>query len=197
MPITLPTDPAFELIRPSYKSARKSFTSPLTGKSQVLKRPADRWSLECTTPAMRGDQARLWISRLSRGAGDTVRIVWPQVDVGLGSPGSPVVNGVGLVGSNLLVTGAASAYVVKEGQFLSFLNGDGRYELKMCTADTALASGAGTIPIIPAIRTSPANGAAVLIAAPIFEGLLVDDTQQWEWTGDKPYTFTIRIDGVE
>ena len=197
MAITLPSTPAVETIRQRYRSGRKIYTSPLTGSSQVNKRPADRWSLEAITPAMRGDDARLWISRLVQGAGDTVRAVWPQVDMATGSPGSPTVNGSGLAGSTLPVTGAAAGYVVKEGQMLSFLNSSSRYELKMCTANTTLVAGAGSIPIMPAIRKSPSSGAAVLLSNPIFEGILVDDAQEWEWTGDKPYSFTVRFDGVE
>lgn len=195
--ISLPAAPAFVRARQAYRSARKTFRSPLTGKVQVLSRPADYWAFEFDTPPMRGDTARVWISRLVQAAGATVRVAWPQIDFDAGSPGSPTVNGAGLTGETLPVTGATAGYVVKEGQFLSFLNGSGRYELKMCTADTTLTAGAGSIPIRPAIRSSPANGVAVQLSAPIVEGILTNDAQEWEWTGEKPYAFTISIEGVE
>lgn len=151
----------------------------LGGEAQRINRLGNRFALTATLPRMAENTARPWIAALMRGLREGVRWQLRQVELVIGTPGSPVANGSGQAGTAIAVRGGAAGYGVRAGQFLNVSTGGDRY-LYMASADAALdGSGVGSIPIEPPLRAEAADGDAIGLAAPVIEGLLLQGPVAW------------------
>jgi hypothetical protein len=126
---------------------------------------------------MKPDVARKFLPRFLRGQKQGLRIEYPLLGLNPGSPGDPVVDGaVTAMTSSLPLRGLTPGYALQEGHPLTLIDAYGYRYLHFCaTAGRADASGELVADIEPAIRAPLANGAAVLIAKPTIEGLVIDN----------------------
>lgn len=154
---------------------------PSTGAEVTrVDRKGSRYRLAVSYPPMTADNARIFVSRLLRAKSEGVRIPFPLLDVGQGSPGSPVVDGAGQAGTTLAVTGLNPNYSVKEGYWLSIEDENGRHYLhNVAEPVRADASGDAELTITPALRWPFEDGATIHLAKPMVEGFV--DGQEWQW----------------
>jgi hypothetical protein len=141
-----------------------------------IDRPGSRFRVEVSFPPMKPDVARRFMARLQKARREGLRIEYPLLGVNQGAPGSPVVNGTNPTGTTLPLRGLTPHYAVKEGFWLHVEDADGvRYLHNVTTNGIADASGLLSVEIEPAIRAPLADGSAVELAKPTFEGFLGDD----------------------
>ena len=174
MAISLPSSPSYRAGRWRLASNATRFTSALTRTGQSVQRVGDFWA--CTMelpPIVDPIKAQEWAATLALMAGQrSAAYVSPPWKRSIGSVGTPRVNGVGLVGTALAIDGASAGLSLKKGDFLHYDTSTYRM-LHMLTADVVLnGAGAGNLPILPAIRKSPADNALVTFSAPSCEMVL-------------------------
>lgn len=161
---------------------------PLGGAVQRLNALGNRWSVTVTMPKMEGPVARQWIALLNLGLTNGVQWTIRQPDLSMGSPGAPRVSGSGHAGTLLPISGGAASYVYRQGQWISLLSEGARF-LYMIAAQTTLnGSGAGTLPLIPALRAPPTNNDPITVINPVIVGWL-NSAQSASWTIDNAQHF--------
>jgi hypothetical protein len=169
--VALPTDIAPIAYNPSLIDFGGELTPILGGPVQRINRLGDRWAVEVTLPPLKGDEARIWISRLTHGRASSCLLPWPQ-PIGVGGEGAPRVNGAGQAGKLLSIDGLPAGKVLPEGVFLSIVGANRRYLHQLIAERTANGSGEVTLAIEPALRISPSDNAVVELAAPMIDGLV-------------------------
>lgn len=152
------------------------------GAAQAIDRQGNRWAWDIAMPIMEhDDDGRLWSARLVRGQRLGVRM---DVPLGAGNQGAPglavVVDGAGQAGTSLAVRGCNAGYVAREGYWLSIVDAAGNHYLHQMAATVMVGdAGTATLPIEPMLRHPFADGAAVHLAAPKVQGLLVGNERSW------------------
>lgn len=173
MPLTLPTSPQPAQIAVGLVSARNDLVPAFGGPTQRLNRKGSRWRAQVTLPPMTYAEALAWTDL--RAEADTVVLNVPQPGLEIGSPGTPLVNGAGQLGSSLAIDGLTAGYVVRKGQYLSVVISGQRYLYEATAAVTANGSGQATVAIRPMLRASPPDNAVVEVAQPRIEGFVKTD----------------------
>ncbi len=177
--IQLPTAPAFITGEPSLKSFGADLTSSLGGPTQRLLRLGSRFSIDVAYPPMAYSDAQTFLTALIQSEAAALAVPFPQRGLTIGAPGSPVISGGGQAGLFLAIRGAAANYTVQAGQFFSVITG-GRRSLYQCQTATVLnASGVGTLPIRPMLRTTPNDGDTVEMLQPYLEGFAPLGAAKW------------------
>jgi hypothetical protein len=177
MPITMPSYPNFTTCRFFIETNTQRFESPLTKTVQRVLLGGSRWNATYSLPAMNRMQAANWLAffMLLEGSANTFNAFDPDKKTPRGpAGGTPLVAGGSQTGSSLTIDGCtASAVFLKAGDMGS-VNG----ELKMTTSD-CLADGSGNVTwnFKPALRSSPADDAAIITTQPTCTMILSDDMQ--------------------
>lgn len=154
-------------------------TPGLGGAVQRVNRLGNRFAVTVQLPPMAPATAMPWIVALNKAVQEGARWAIRQVELAIGTPGNPTVNGSLQAGNALNITGAAANYPFQAGQFIAVTISGDRY-LHLVTAPvTCNGAGTATLPILPALRAPTVTGGAVLVAAPTIEGLLADGNQGW------------------
>lgn len=175
MSVSLPSDPYFVSCTPRLVSSGNDLTSPVGQAVQRIFRLGDKFAADIVMPPMVRATADKWFSKLMQGMRSTVVFDWPLPDAGVGTPGAPLVNGAGQIGTSLTLDGFTALYPIKDGQFFSIVQSGRRY-LHMVTADvTASGDGQATVSFLPMLRISPSDNAVVEFAQPKIEGLIQAD----------------------
>lgn len=194
MSILLPSSPGIRSAKPRLLDFGGVLTPPLGGASQKLNRLGNRYFIAPEMPPIRTEPfGRQWVARISRALTEGALFAFPQPDLVIGSPGSPVVSGAAQLGSTLNLSGFTPGYVVREGQFFSIIHAGRRYLHSAASETTASGTGTMALPILPMLRISPSNGAVCEFAAPMIEGFFDGQAVEWEHLLE-PYTkvsFTI------
>lgn len=179
-PITLPETRAIRVDKPRLLDWGGPLTPPLGGAVQYLNRLGTRWAIDVTIPIQRsGSDARTWSAALAQAKINGAMIWLRQDGFNPGTPGAPLVNGAGQMGTTLVVDGFAAAYQAKAGQFFSIVTGGRRY-VHMIAADTAAnGSGQANLPIFPMLRVSPTDNAVCEFAKPYLQGSLAGNEVSW------------------
>ncbi|ESQ83258.1 hypothetical protein AEAC466_13480 [Asticcacaulis sp. AC466] len=175
MSVTLPSWPSPQQFTPRLIGYGNDLTPPLGGDIQRIVRLGDRWAVEVTLAPQYREDAEIWLSRLAQGTRDSVIYDWPQREGGVGTPGTPVVNGAGQSGNSLSLDGLTPGYVIGEGQFFSVIVSGRRYLHMATAAVTVNGAGQAVVPILPLLRVTPPDNAVVEIAQPKIEGLIQKD----------------------
>ncbi len=175
----------------SLVSNTQSMDSDLNGSGQDLALPGDKWALQITVTDLMGREARMFSAFVNSLRGRTGRFY--MIPPGCGTPlgtaaGSGVVSGAGQSGSTLVTSGWTpnQAELFAVGDYFQVGN-----ELKQITAAVA-ASGTGTatLQFTPPLRTSPANGAAIISVNPKCIMKSVDNNQAgYNLSGPRIYAF--------
>lgn len=180
--ITLPTS-GFVEAKPTFMDYSTQLEPQLGGEFQQIVRPGSRFALEISLPRKRFAElgakgAMQWISRLNQAKHGEALYPWPQPGLTVPAMATPRVNGANQLGSVLIIDGATAGAAYREGQFISIIHNGNRY-LHMITADGTLAGGAGSLPIFPMLRASPADNALVEFNPPMIQGRIVGDSNEW------------------
>ncbi|WP_313818722.1 hypothetical protein [Cupriavidus sp.] len=154
------------------QSNTEAFTSPLNRSVQTLERPGARWKVTLEFPPKKDvDVGRLEAFLASLGGMAGRFTLWPHARPG-SSAYSPLVNG-SMTDFKSLPTKSwpASTLVLRAGDYLA-VGG----ELKIVTADvTSGGGGLASVPVAPAFRSAPANGAAITLYKPRATMMLTTD----------------------
>lgn len=165
--MTVPTLPV-QLIKSLTRTlgaAAAVTTSPFTGTQQVQDWGGSWWEYEIEMAGQQGRNGRILSAFLAslRGPVGTFLLTDPSIYNATGV-GTPLVNGANQSG-NSLITDGWSATGLKNGDFFQ-LGTDVNTRLYQLTADVVPSGGAATLQVIPALRSSPADNAPLIIAAP-------------------------------
>jgi hypothetical protein len=147
------------------------------GSMTRIERPGSKFEVDVSFPLMTAAKARVLVARIARARVQGLRIEYPLLGESQGNPGTPVVDGTDSAGRVLKLRGLALGYQVKEGYWLNLIGPDGaRYLHQAAALVEADALGKAVLAVEPPLRIFPADGAAVELAAPVIEGLVVSDT---------------------
>jgi len=160
---------------PKYLDFGADQKSGMGGAYQRLNRLGNRFALDITYARLVPDpDGRILGAALRRAKTEGALFPFPQPGLAIGAPGSPVVDGPGILGALLPLRGLNPGYVVRAGQFFSIINGGRRY--LHCVNEDADhvvdVSGRVTLPIHPMLRVVPASGAVCEFAQPYIEGIV-------------------------
>lgn len=164
-------------------------TPPLGGEVQRVNRLGNRLAVAVTLPPMRPADAAAWVVALNLALTQGARWLIRQVELDVGVPGMPVVDGAGVAGSVLPIRSATAGYVFRTGQFVTVVAADHRATHLVAAPATVGGDGKTTLTIVPPLRVAPADGDSVLVTAAsiatgvTIEGLLEGDG--FEWTIDR------------
>ncbi len=200
MTITYPlTFPAVSVVNSSFRLVRSSSMSesPFTFAQQNYKFPGERWEGEITfKPTRRADAAGIQ-AFLGELYGTYGTFLYSDPDFlvqglrGSGG-GTPLVKGGSQTGNTLIIDGLASAATNKYRKGDYFQLGTGlTSRLYMITQDiNTNTAGEATLQFVPALRSSPADNAAVTFTGA--KGLFrsADNVAQWDSNAAMIYGFT-------
>ena len=153
------------------RAQTQQHVSPFNGSTQTLAMPGGVWTSTLTWRAM-GEQDRRvmegWLAGLRGAAGRFTLRPYHAPRRATGT-GTPVMNGSIQTGTSISIKGwAASAQAFKAGDFLSYLDDNGRSLLHIVTADSnATGGGFASVSISPPVRRIVPDGRAIEIAAPV------------------------------
>jgi len=154
------------------------FTSPLNRTTQTAELPGARWQAEASWQNLPHSDARLLKAFLARLRGAAGRFYFWDMSHPAPSGtalGAGVVNGASQAGASIITNGWTinQANLFAVGDYIG-IGG----ELKVVTVQAASdAAGASTITFEPPLRSAPANGSPIVIAAPTCVMRLADDKQ--------------------
>jgi hypothetical protein len=194
--ITFPSGLGFESY--TLKLSRKSILlrSPYTGKRQVVAYPFALWAFSGKFSLQDTIKAALLRSFFAQllGQANKFRFALPEYAApSTGYAGAAgLVNGANQTGTSLVTDGwTGSTAIFKEGDYFTVND-----ELKIVTAAMTSSSGTGTISFLPALRTSPADNAALIIVNPtVMLSASTDDAASWDLT--PPILYQFQLDAVE
>lgn len=199
-PLSLPTS-GIRSIRMVARNSVAISQSPFSLSSQIYKFPGQTWEADVSLPAMNRATAEEWIAFLLKlnGQYGTFTMGDPSGATARGSAsssaGSPTVSS-GTAGSqSLSITGAAanaSTYLLP-GDYLQLGSGSSSRLHKVLNTVSTDGSGAATIDIWPAIR-STASG-AVVVSNP--KGIFRLNTSDSSWDIDEAITYGIVFGAAE
>lgn len=205
MTITYPlTFPSVGIVRSSFriKRAVSQSSSPFTFAQQTYKHQGEMWEGEVTfKPVRRADAAEIqaFLGELY-GAYGTFLYGDPDFLVqglrGAGG-GTPLVKGASQTGNTLIIDGltSATANVYKKGDYFQLGTGTSS-RLYMITQNiNSNTAGEATLQFVPAIRSSPADNAAVTFAGA--KGLFRSAENVAQWDSDYAMIYGITFSFME
>ena len=147
-------------------------TSPFTFKQQVYQFSGQRWEADVTLPAMAREDAEQWVSFLMKlyGQKGTFLLGDPLASTPRGSAssaaGTPVVNGASQTGGTLAIDGlpASATGYLKAGDYIQLGSAATAQFYKVLTDADSNSSGEATLQIWPNLRSSPSDGATVVVS---------------------------------
>jgi len=149
----------------------------MSGTTRTVSRGGDRWACSVTTPPLKGANRQTMRAFLANLRGQASRVVLSDHSyVRRGTQAANVlVMGAAETGSTLHVDAATVSATLLTGDLFTL----GGY-LYMVTADaTANGSGQMTLSIVPPLRSTPADNAAVTITTPTARFLLTGNSVGW------------------
>lgn len=170
-PLALPTASGIASIKLVARNAVAVTQSPFSFKQQVLKHSGESWEADITLPPLKRDDAEEWNGFLLALGGryGTFLLGDPSGNTPRGSagsaPGAPVVNGANQTGNILAIDGLPNSQTsyLKAGDYIQIGNASSSRLHKVLTNVASNASGEAAIDIWPALRESPADGAAITV----------------------------------
>ena len=166
---SMPTTPGFVSAAFGLLSNTQTFTSPLSGKIQVLELTGAKWNATYTLPPLTKAEAGEWIAFLTklRGQANSFFAYDPARQTAQGTAtGTPLVNGADQTGNTLATDGwTNSPLVLKAGDYIAVAATQRQRYMGVADA-TSNGSGEVTLTIEPSIRVSPQDGAGITVATP-------------------------------
>ncbi len=202
-PRPLPAAPGFSRARFRFRSAAALTQSPFSYGGQTQAHSGQIWAADLDLPTMRREQADEWVSWLVslNGPVGTFLLGDPDAKTPRGSaattPGVPVVDGAGQSGEALSVRGlpvSAAGYLLNGSYFQVGSGSTARFHRLLEDVDSD-GSGNATFTFKPAIRSAPADGAAIVVANTV--GLFRLPGSQFQWDTDQVSNFGVSFSVIE
>ncbi len=170
-PLSWPSGPISEITMTPVTTVGMT-ESDFTGQQSVYEWSRQYWKADITLPRMPRATAEAWICFMVKLRGGRGTFLMPPI-VGNTPRGTmagvPVVNGAGQAGLELDIRGltANASGVLLAGDYIQLGSGADSRLHKVLTDVDGDASGHATLDIWPPLRTSPADGAAVIYDNPV------------------------------
>lgn len=195
--IDLPTDPAPRDVSLTLLDFGNTIAPFLGGPEQRINRLGSRYSLAVTMPPMRNaEQGQKFVSRLTRGKSEGVKMKLPLGGVNPGTAaeiGEPKI-WVSTSGRTIRLKGFVEGYTIKEGQMFSVETGGTHYVYMSNTEATVSAGGNVNLEVSPLLRVPHLVDDRVHFLEPMIEGFI--EGQDWQWSYALDHTvgiqFTVR-----
>ena len=163
----------------------RAFVSPLTGYTQTASRQGTRWEMAHGFTSLEGQERAIMKAFTARMNGNVHRaLIYDHSYHGARGAlgGTPLVDGAAQTGETLDIKGMSNNVtgIFKAGDYFSFLNANGNYELKMILTD-ANSNGTGlvTVTFSPEIHHSPADEATIVTTNPAGTFMLATAEAAW------------------
>jgi len=187
-PRSIPSAMKFQTATLKVNSAVAAAKSIFTGQEQVIAHQGQWWSADLSVaPLERADAGAItaWFASMN-GREKTLLFGDPIASAPQGSassaPGTPLVDGASQTGVSLNCKGAPNAATdyLKEGDYVQLGSGS-TARLHMVLEDvTSDGGGDFTLNIFPALRSSPSDGATLVVSSAVGRFRLVSNTQEWD-----------------
>lgn len=200
-PISMPTTPQPNKSTFGGENAVAITESPFTFEQQAFLHPGQRWKADISLPPMDRLQAEPWNSffGLLNGRFGTFLMGDPDA-IALGpmgiATGSPKVSGAAQTGQTLITTGwtANKNGILLAGDYIQLGSGATARLYKNLAKVNSGAGGSATLIIWPALRSSPANNAAIVVNNPMTQFRLDADIK---WDSNEVSTYGVKFSATE
>jgi hypothetical protein len=187
-PLSTPTNKTIAEIRLIARNVVGVSTSPFSFKQQTYQFSGQRWEADIQLPAMQRENAEQWVAFLMSlyGQKGTFLLGDPLGTTAQGSAstaaGTPVVNGASQTGGTLAIDGlpASATNYLKAGDYIQLGSAATAQLYKVLSDASSNGSGEATLDIWPDLRSSPADGATVVVANAKGVFRLNDNATSWD-----------------
>lgn len=199
MPTYPLTFPAVQVQTSSFRLVRAvaSQISPFTGQEQVYRNQGEWWEGEISFRPTKRVDARLIQSFLAELRGKYGTFLYGDPDAialgRMGAGGTVTVNGASQIGNTLVVDGmtVSTNNILMAGDYFQLGTGTASRLYMATQALNSNGSGQGTITFEPALRSSPADNAAVTVTSP--KGLFRLSENAAQWDADQTNIYNISL----
>ena len=171
-PLTFPTQTGVTSVEITATDVVSISESPFTFSQQVVRHAGARWSATIRIPPVKRSDSEYWNAFLLRLRGQfgTFLLGDPNGATPRGSAataaGTPVVNGASQTGNELAIDGlpASATGYLKAGDYVQLGSAATARLYKVLEDVSSNASGEATLNLWPDLRSSPADGATVVVS---------------------------------
>ena len=201
-PLTFPTS-GVASINLMARNVIGSTSSPFNLKQQIHKHAGQRWEADISLPPMKRAQAEVWISFFMKlyGSYGTFTMGDPNAATPRGTAastaGTPVVNGASQTGDTLNIDGlptSETGYLLA-GDYIQLGTGTSAQLYKVLDDVDTNASGEAALTIWPDLRSSPSDGATVVVSSAV--GLFRLGTNVTDWQINQAGFYSMTFGAVE
>ncbi len=170
----------------------------LGGIDQKIERLGTRFSIDFESiPFETENEGRRYVALLQQAKLQGGRVIYPQLDFNVGSPGNTLANGAHATGTTLNIKSGTPYYTVRVGQALNIIKDGRRYLYFAASQETFNGSGAGSITLTSKMRKILAGDEIIDFKKPCVEGFIQGNEQSWDLAASRltPFKFTIKERG--
>jgi hypothetical protein len=202
-PLTFPTQTGVAAVEFTATDVVSVSQSPFTFSQQVVRHAGARWSATISIPPVKRSDSEYWNSFLLRLRGQfgTFLLGDPNGATPRGSAasaaGTPVVNGASQTGNELNIDGlpASATGYLKAGDYIQLGSASTARLYKVLEDVDSNGSGEATLNLWPDLRSSPADGATVVVSNA--KGVFRLSNNEAVWTINNAGFYSISFAAVE
>jgi len=202
-PLTFPTQTGVAAVEFTATDVVSVSQSPFTFSQQVVRHAGARWSATITIPPVKRSDSEYWNSFLLRLRGQfgTFLLGDPNGATPRGSAasaaGTPVVNGASQTGNELAIDGLPASAVgyLRAGDYIQLGSAASARLYKVLEDVDSNGSGEATLNLWPDLRSSPADGATVVVSNA--KGVFRLSNNEAVWTINNAGFYSISFAAVE
>jgi len=202
-PLTFPTHTGVSSVNLIARNVIGQTSSPFTMATQTYQFQGARWEADISLPPMKRDDAEVWIAFFMKlyGSVGSFLLGDPNGATPRGSAataaGTPVVNGASQTGNNLNIDGlpASATGYLKAGDYIQLGSGAAARLYKVLDDVNSNASGQAALTIWPDLRSSPADGASVVVSSA--KGLFHLSTPVTDWQINNAGFYKLTFGAIE
>lgn len=202
-PLSFPTQTGVARVEITATDVVSINQSPFTLSQQVVRHAGARWSAMIAIPPVKREDSEYWNAFLLRLRGQfgTFLLGDPNAATPRGSAasaaGTPVVNGASQTGNNLNIDGlpASATGYLKAGDYIQLGSATSARLYKVLEDVNSNASGEATLNLWPDLRSSPADGATVVVSNA--KGLFRLESNDATWSINNAGFYSISFSAVE
>ena len=202
-PLTFPTQTGVAAVEFTATDVVSVSQSPFTFSQQVVRHAGARWSATISIPPVKRSDSEYWNSFLLRLRGQfgTFLLGDPNGATPRGSAasaaGTPVVNGASQTGNELNIDGlpASATGYLKAGDYIQLGSASTARLYKVLEDVDSNGSGEATLNLWPDLRSSPADGATVVVSSA--KGVFRLTNNEAVWTINNAGFYSISFAAVE
>ena len=202
-PLTFPTQTGIAAVEITATDIVSISESPFTLAQQVVRHAGARWSATIRIPPVKRSDSEYWNSFLLRLRGQfgTFLLGDPNGTTPRGSAasaaGTPVVNGASQTGNELAIDGLPTSAVgyLRAGDYIQLGSAASARLYKVLEDVDTNGSGEATLNLWPDLRSSPADGATVVVSGA--KGVFRLASNDATWTINNAGFYSISFAAVE